>query len=211
MKLANMHGSKPCAARLVGSTPTSPIAMINAFIERLAARQKKPQPAWVRKAIIVLLPPLFLAFIFSPGYFLGPRVDAALNLPRIATPPLNSFTGGLIFLIGFVLYAWTILLFARIGQGTQTPIVPTQRLVTTGPYAHSRNPMFLGAILMIIGFGIILNSIAAIVLGLIIPISYLIVIKLVEEKELEARFGQEYAEYKKRVPFLIPTLWRKIQ
>lgn len=183
--------------------------MINAFIEYIAARQQKPRPAWVRKAMIVLLPPLFLAFIFSPGYFLGPRVDTALNLPRIATPPLNSFIGGLIFLIGFALYTWTIMLFARIGQGTQTPIVPTQRLVTTGPYAYSRNPMFLGALLMIIGFGIILNSVAAIVLGLIIPISYLIFIKLVEEKELEARFGQEYLEYKQQVPFLIPKFMRK--
>ena len=182
--------------------------MINAFIEYIAARQQKPQPTWVRKAMIVLLPPVFLAFIFSPGYFLGPRFDATLNLPRIATPPINSYPGWPIFLIGFILFAWTILLFARIGQGTQTPIVPTQRLVTTGPYAYSRNPMFLGAILMILGFGIILNSIAAIVLGLVIPIAYLIFIKLVEEKELEARFGQEYLEYKTRVPFIIPKFWR---
>jgi len=33
-------------------------------------------------------------------------------------------------------------------------------------------------------------------------------IKLVEEKELEARFGEEYREYKRKTPFLIPKIWK---
>jgi len=59
-------------------------------------------------------------------------------------------------------------------------------------------------ILSITGLGLLVNSFGFIAIGLIIPLAYLVFIKLVEEKELAARFGQEYLEYKKRVPFLIP-------
>jgi len=44
---------------------------------------------------------------------------------------------------------------------------------------------------------------------LIYPVGILIYIKLIEEKELEGRFGSEYAEYKKRTPFLIPRFWKE--
>jgi protein-S-isoprenylcysteine O-methyltransferase Ste14 len=40
-------------------------------------------------------------------------------------------------------------------------------------------------------------------------VGILIYIKLIEEKELEDRFGSEYLEYKRRTPFLIPRLWEK--
>ena len=177
------------------------------LLQHIVAQQRKPRSEWVRKTAIVVFPLIFLTLIFSPGYFLGPQVDALLSIQRIAPSPINYYVGGLIFLAGLFLYLWTIVLFALIGEGTQTPTVPTRRLITSGPFAYSRNPMVSGVILLITGLGLLGNSIGFIAVGLIIPFTYLIFIKLVEEKELEAQFGQEYLEYKTRVPFIIPKFW----
>ena len=68
----------------------------------------------------------------------------------------------------------------------------------------SRNPMTLGMTLFYLGVAIWLGSFSAVGLGLVYPVGISIYIKLIEEKELEERFGSEYFEYKKRTPFLIP-------
>ncbi len=69
--------------------------------------------------------------------------------------------------------------------------------------------MTFGTTLFYLGVAAWLGSISAIGLGLIYPAGILIYIKLIEEKELEERFGPEYLEYKKRTPFLIPGVGKK--
>lgn len=145
----------------------------------------------------------FMLLIISPAYVFYKRIDIPLGI----THPLNVYLGILISVTGTALYLWTIFLFARV-DGTQLPIAPTQQLVTTGPYSITRNPMVTGAALIAVGLGIILNSLIFILISILVPVLYLIYIKLVEEKELEARFGEKYINYKKRTPFLIPKLWK---
>ena len=69
--------------------------------------------------------------------------------------------------------------------------------------------MTLGTAIFYLGVAIWLGSISAVGLGLIYPVGILIYIKLIEERELEERFGSEYLEYKKSTPFLIPSLGKK--
>lgn len=182
--------------------------MIGGWIPKIVAWQQKHWGLRQRAMATVTIPIFFLALIAGTPLLLYGKLDATLGLTPILTPPLNLYIGAVVFLAGALLYTWTILLFARIGRGTQTPIVPTQRLVTNGPFAYSRNPMVSGVILLITGLGLLVNSIGFTAIGLAIPLAYLIFIKLVEEKELEARFGQEYLEYKNRVPFIIPKFWK---
>ncbi len=77
-----------------------------------------------------------------------------------------------------------------------------------GPYALCRNPLQLGVILYYLGLGTYVGSLkiglTMFFLGLILGSSYH---KFVEEKELQLRFGEEYEEYRKKTPFLIPKLW----
>lgn len=96
-----------------------------------------------------------------------------------------------------------------IGKGTPIPLMATQKLVITGPYTYCRNPMTLGTAFFYLGVAIWIGSLSAFGLGLIYPVGILIYIKLIEEKELEERFGSEYLEYKRKTPFLIPRLWEK--
>lgn len=83
---------------------------------------------------------------------------------------------------------------------------PSSAIVTDGPYARTRNPMFLSATLVYLGVGVAVNTAWALA-GLIVWIVYLQfgVIRR-EERYLENRFGDEYTSYKRRVPRWIPRL-----
>ncbi len=112
-----------------------------------------------------------------------------------------------VLLIGLSILAWATIYQIKIGRGTPVPNAPTQKLVITGPYKYTRNPVELGALFYYFGFGWLLGStlhgITCMLLGLIIGSSYH---KFIEEKELLLRFGDEYKEYKKNTPFLIPKV-----
>ena len=84
------------------------------------------------------------------------------------------------------------------------PLMATQKLIIQPPYSYCRNPMALGAIGMYLGVAILFRSLGAVILVLLTASLLLIYIKLVEEKEMQIRFGQEYLAYKQQTPFLIP-------
>jgi protein-S-isoprenylcysteine O-methyltransferase Ste14 len=81
-------------------------------------------------------------------------------------------------------------------------------LATGGPYAHTRNPLYLGSFLMGVGFGMAGASWA---LGLAFPILFLLVYWPVmrrEEEFLRQEFGEAYQRYASAVPFFIPRTRR---
>jgi protein-S-isoprenylcysteine O-methyltransferase Ste14 len=87
----------------------------------------------------------------------------------------------------------------------------SKELDVSGPYAYTRNPLYLGTFIIALGFGIASGSwwlalLAAIYIGGI----YLPVMN-VEASVLESRLGEEYREYAANVPILIPrpTRWKK--
>ena len=79
-------------------------------------------------------------------------------------------------------------------------------LTTTGPYAYTRNPLYLGSILIAFGFALAAQSLwVAVALSLLFVLIYWPVI-LGEEEYLRGVFPG-YAEYAKRVPRLLPRPW----
>jgi protein-S-isoprenylcysteine O-methyltransferase Ste14 len=105
---------------------------------------------------------------------------------------------------GLLCAAWSVVSLVFAG-GTPIPVAPPQRLVVKGPYRFSRNPMLFGIMFYYLGLGLIYGSVgvgvAMLLLVLIVGSLYN---KLVEERELLARFGKEYEEYRSRTPFLLP-------
>ena len=175
---------------------------MNRYIDQHIRFQKRAFNKWGRGVLIVTFPVLFiLFFLFAPGWWGSHRFSMPMGLSGTA----GLYVGLLISASGVALYSWTIVLFAKV-QGTQVPIAPTQRVVTSGPYAVSRNPMLTSAIIMVCGVGVLFDSWSFMLAGLVIPVPYLIYIKLVEEKELEARFGGAYLSYKKSTPFIVPKM-----
>lgn len=80
-----------------------------------------------------------------------------------------------------------------------------QELTTTGPYAHTRNPLYLGSIVIALGFGVASRNpwVAVIIVVLFLGI-YIPVIRS-EEEYLRSQF-RDFDEYCARVPRLLPRI-----
>ena len=123
------------------------------------------------------------------------RASRALEVPL----GVSGIALGLLFLL------WSVSAFWFVGKGTPVPFASPTRLVTSGPFRYTRNPIKLGAILFYFGIGTICDQLVTgltmLVLGSILGSIYH---KCVEEKELVMRFGKEYEDYRKRTSFLLP-------
>ena len=82
--------------------------------------------------------------------------------------------------------------------------MPTQELLTEGPYRYCRNPMTLGTILAYLGIAVAVGTTAGTVLVLGPAALLVAYLKHLEERELAERFGKAYQAYRQDVPFMIP-------
>lgn len=161
-----------------------------------------------RLFVLVLLAPIFLAAIPAVLIFGGRALDRLLGLPMLWFG-WGSVLGGLALAIpGLVFGLWSNGEQFTRGRGTPLPYVPSQELVTSGPYAYTRNPMALGAILMYLGVAVWAGSIMAALIVVALSAVLLNFIHRGEEPALEARFGEAYNRYRQQTPFLIPRLRR---
>jgi protein-S-isoprenylcysteine O-methyltransferase Ste14 len=153
-----------------------------------------------------ILTPMGATFFFIVvGLFVvvSLQVDKLLELPKLFSAPLISAT---ILCAGLFLMLWSILHFIK-AKGTPVPFNPPPRLVTTGPYAYVRNPMLTGVFISLFGLGLLFRSISLVFIftPLFILLNVL-ELRAIEEPELEKRLGNEYIEYKKRVPMFLPWI-----
>ena len=127
-------------------------------------------------------------------------------LPFVWPRNLEIIIAFIALVLALFLMAWSLLALWNTGQGTPAPIAPTQKLVTTGPYAFCRNPIEVGtaAYFLFVGtwFDSLTTGLLCLLFGLLLGYGY---IKLIEERELELRFGQEYDEYRSVKPLFLPS------
>lgn len=147
----------------------------------------------LRNLFFTILQPGLVAGVI-PYYILGNVVKQVTN------QPMDDFqyVAAIIFIIGFSVMLHCILRFALEGKGTLSPVDPTKRLVTHGLYRFSRNPMYVGVMLMLIGEAMFFRS-GLWMYTLIIFIAFNLFILLHEEPRLRNVFGEEYKQYCKKV------------
>lgn len=128
-----------------------------------------------------------LGFVLAAGYLIVARPT-----------PLTLVVGATIAFVGLLIRAWAA------GH-----IVKNDRLATTGPYAHTRNPLYFGSFLIAAGF-----AVAAHWSLLLFVIAFFVLIygpTIHDERiSIQARFPEAYGEWERNVPTFLPrpTPWR---
>ena len=97
--------------------------------------------------------------------------------------------------------------FANRGRGTPLPYDPPKRLVTTGPYAYVANPMQLSAVLLFIGWGLLLDNLWIAAAGIMAHIFSTGLAGWSEKQDLGERFGNRWQRYRRAVRNWWPR-WR---
>ncbi|HEV2388028.1 MAG TPA: isoprenylcysteine carboxylmethyltransferase family protein [Candidatus Acidoferrales bacterium] len=157
---------------------------------------------------------LFLVFrtlVYATGFvwlwwwlaMMSRRYDRAIpwRLPAFA-PALGIVIG----IAGAILLALCLGEFVTRGQGTPAPFDAPRRFVAIGPYRYVRNPMYIGALSVLVGFALYLRSPS--VLGLVLAafLAFHAFVLAYEEPALRAKFGAEYEDYCRRVRRWLPRL-----
>lgn len=146
--------------------------------------------------VVTVVVPLWIArrngtaLVIGPG---GARVIAQI-------------CGLLLAIVGLLLFGSSLRRFATEGDGTLAPWDPPRRLVLRGPYRYVRNPMISGVVFVLFGEALVLLSQPHLMWALLFFVVNALYIPLLEEPQLERRFGAAYAEYCRHVPRLIPRL-----
>lgn len=135
------------------------------------------------------------------------RCDAkiGLRLPTIMRP-----LGLPVIAIGAFIGLTCVCRFVTRGRGTPVPFDPPREFVSTGFYRYVRNPMFIGFLLALFGFGML--RLSATILLLVVGAFFLAhcFVVFVEEPGLERRFGDSYRRYRKEVNRWLPTFRSRI-
>ncbi len=149
---------------------------------------------------------LLIPFLIIKG---SAAIDSWLHISRFDFGLINLVVGGAMTLVGWLFAMWSIVDQLTRGRGTPLPVMATQILLVTGPFAYCRNPMGFGTIVLYYGLAIWTGSWSAIALVTSFAAVLIAYLKYIEEKELEARFGQSYMEFKETTPFIIPSMPKK--
>lgn len=141
-------------------------------------------------------------------FFLYPLVTMAwelfLHRGRIQVQPFFLF----LMLAGYLVYRLSTRYRIKHGGGAlgESWEKPPEELITTGPYGCSRNPVYLGHILFLIGLTLFLKSLLAALITLAVAF-FLHKRVLSDELRLTELFGQPYLEYTERAKRWIPGLF----
>lgn len=161
-------------------------------------------PLW-RRLGVTASQYLLWAAIFALAVYFATWRDVLLAADYGFQPLLA--TVGLVFLIGAIVFRlqierhlpWRV----QLGFPEIDPRGHGQKLVTSGPFAHSRHPRYLQICLALAGWALLANYPFAYVAALLwIPLM-LIIVRL-EEAELHRRFGAEYTDYCEHVGRFLP-------
>jgi protein-S-isoprenylcysteine O-methyltransferase Ste14 len=138
-------------------------------------------------------------WVFVLAYLVGAGLE---SIRRVTIRPeaanVSTIAGAVLFAVGAVIAGWGLVLFRK-ARTTTVPGKTSAKLVTSGPYRFTRNPMYIGLTLAYLGEAGLLKQIwPVIVLPLVIGYLNWTVIP-VEEAKLNAVFQSAYDQYRSRV------------
>jgi protein-S-isoprenylcysteine O-methyltransferase Ste14 len=128
----------------------------------------------------------------------GLALDWLVPLPFLPDELPAGWHGAMVFVPALALFAWAIVTMTRAGTNVPTNR-PSTTIVETGPYRFSRNPIYLGMFLGLIGLAIAFYTLW--LLLMLVPFAIVIRYGVVarEEAYLDRKFGDGYRDYRSRV------------
>jgi protein-S-isoprenylcysteine O-methyltransferase Ste14 len=129
----------------------------------------------------------------APGWLLPVRAAGAVLVAGCAVVLVQAFVR-----------------FVREGRGTPAPVAPTERLVVGGLYRHVRNPMYVAVVGAILGQAALLARPVLLAYAVVAGAGMAAFVHWHEEPVLAARYGEQYAAYRRAVPGWVPRMrpWR---
>ena len=161
---------------------------------------KEKPPFWFPIAPIMVV--VFIYFLL----LLSRHILSWLDLSTyIGIPLYIRYTGGIaLIIIGLIFFIWG---FIRLKPAAAIGFA--KKLRNTGVYGLTRNPMYFGVNAAFCGTGLLLDNLSVIIAALVWSLLNYLSVILWEEKQMNSKFGEEYLEYKERVPRFIPLMLRE--
>ena len=142
---------------------------------------------------ILAPPPLIYLGLIGAGVILDSFW--AFPLPALTLGPVLGIS---LLVIGFIVSGWSVIEFVR-HRVNPDPYHPTTKIITSGPFRFSRNPIYIAFALMHLGVGVWASN--AWIVIMLLPVLGVIRYGVIgpEERYLERKFGETYVAYKQSV------------
>jgi protein-S-isoprenylcysteine O-methyltransferase Ste14 len=115
----------------------------------------------------------------------GPRFDLGTK----------HWMGLLLLIPGVAIIVWCFIDFVRRGHGTPAPYDPPRRLVMAGLYKYTRNPQYVGVILVALGEAVLSGRMLLFGYAAVLGVGYHLFVRFYEEPTLRRMFGEDYLKY----------------
>ena len=145
---------------------------------------------------------LYLGFVLV---LLGRSMPRSLGLLFVPQAIPIDVTGTVFAIIGVALAIWSRQSLRNNWSG-EVVITEGQQFIHSGPYAMVRHPIYAGILLALLGTTLISSTVGSL-LGFVLAILSLWQKACMEEQFLIVEFGEQYANYQRKVKFLIPFLY----
>jgi len=174
-------------------------------------------------ALFVVLP--IVALLVTALCVVGYVLCVALEIPlRLHLPGALRAVGIIVLAAGSAVYIWlwrhrspvdilvsTYVSWTKLLKGVprEDPAERSEPLVVTGPHRYVRHPLYAAAMLLVVGWWLLLDYTFLLLLVAFMFLWLNFVVAPFEERELAALFGPEYDAYAKRTPRFLPSLRRR--
>ncbi len=149
------------------------------------------------RAVLALRSLFFV--ILMPGVVVG-YIPYRIARPSNLAQSIEAVPAVVVVLAGVAILLMCVWEFFARGKGTLAPIDPPTHLVVTGLYRHTRNPMYNGVVLALLGEAWLFRSPQLLVYAVGVFVAAHLFVVLYEEPALQRRFGDEYRAYRAAVP-----------